>query len=92
MKSMYLNERDVASKIGNEFRKAGLSFAGWNILDTEIKPNGTEAETVLINKDLKIEMIIQTYLSCMTLFYTKNKKTRKRDVFSSLKEAICNAQ
>ena len=91
-KSMYLNEKEVESRIGNEFARAGVSFAGWNILDTEIKANGKEAETVLINKDMKIEMIIQTYISCMTLFYTRNKNTRKREVFGSLREALINAQ
>lgn len=92
MKNIYLNESEVELKIGKEFAKAGVSFAGWEIFDTEIKPCGTEAETIIINKDLRIEMIVQMYTSCMSLFYTRNKNTRERNVFSSLKEAILNAR
>ena len=87
---VFLSEREVKSKIGNAFAREKVSFAGWHILDLDIQPNGVDAVVIMINKDLRREMKAVVSARCMTIFVTKGKKSKKKEMFTSVREAIAS--
>ena len=87
---VFLSEREVKSKIGNAFAREKVSFAGWQMLDVDIQPNGVDAVVIMINKDLRREMKAVVSARCMTIFVTKGKKSKKKEMFTSVREAIAS--
>lgn len=90
MKRTYLSEREVESKIGNIFAKEKVSFDNWNILDIEIQTTGIDAIAILINPKLRREMKVFISTRCVPVFVTKGKISRKKEMFTSLREAIAS--
>ena len=90
MKRTYLSEREVESKIGNIFAKERVSFDNWNILDIEIQTTGIDAIAILINPELRREIKVFIGTRCVPVFVTKGKISRKKEMFTSLKEALAS--